>query len=92
MRTATVTWDAESATSAPVTVAWVPVRAFTVALAADIADFDTVGTVITYTATVTNTGNQADAPDSVTVPGCRPDLCPHRGAGSRGRAPAAPVA
>ena len=60
-------WDAESATSAPVTVTWIPVRGFTVALASDITDFDTVGTVITYTATVTNTGNQADTPDSVTV-------------------------
>ena len=69
VRAATVTWDAESATSAPVTVAWVPVRGFTVALAADITDFDTVGTVITYTATVSNTGNEADAPDSVTIPG-----------------------
>ena len=69
IRTATVTWDAESATSAPVTVTWVPVRAFTVALASDIADFDAVGTVITYTATVTNLGNQGDAPDSVTVAG-----------------------
>ena len=58
-RTATVTWDAESATSAPVTVTWVPVRAFTVALASDIADFDTVGTVITYTATVTNPATRA---------------------------------
>ncbi|HYN68475.1 MAG TPA: hypothetical protein VES93_16450, partial [Ornithinibacter sp.] len=68
VRTATVTWGEQSATSAPVTVTWVPRPAFTVSLAADINDFDTVGTPITYTATVTNTGNEADTPDDVAVP------------------------
>ncbi len=48
------------------------------ALAADIAEFDTVGTTITYTATVTNTGNEADAPDVRGRAGRRPDLHPRR--------------
>lgn len=43
--------------------------AFSVGLVADVASFDTVGAVITYTATVTNTGNEAGRPDAVTVPG-----------------------
>ena len=68
-RTATVTWGADSATSDPVTVAWVARRGFTVTLAADISEFDTVGDVITYSATVTNTGNETDTPDAVTVEG-----------------------
>ncbi len=69
VRTAAVAWGASSADSNPVTITWVARRGFTVGLAADIADFDTVGTPITYTATVTNTGNQAHQPDSVTIDG-----------------------
>lgn len=40
---------------------------FDLVLAADIAEFDTVGAVIGYTATITNTGNQTGRPDTVTI-------------------------
>ena len=69
VRAATVNWGANSATSQPVTVAWVARRGFTVTLAADPTSFDTIGDVITYTATVTNIGNETSAPDAVTIPG-----------------------
>ena len=36
--------------------------AFTVALASDVSDFDTVGAVITYTVTVTNAGDAGRCP------------------------------
>ena len=69
VRAATVTWGAESATSPPVTVNWVARQSFSVTLAADISEFDTVGAVITYTATVTNTGNETDTPETVAIEG-----------------------
>lgn len=65
---------ASAAASQPVPL--VTSTGFTITLAADISEFDTVGDVITYTATITNTGNQADQPDTITIDGvtlsCQP--------------------